>query len=325
MCTSLAMHGEHFWFGRNMDIEDSFGERVVITPRCYPFVFRCGEISEDHYAMIGMAAVADGYPLYAEAVNEKGLGIVGLHFPGNAVYREKAEEGKRGISPFELIPYLLGRCASLSEARELLGEICLVSIPFSERLALTPLHWHIADRTGSLVLESTVDGMHLYENPVGVLTNNPPFPFHLANLCHYGNLTNRMPDGALSGVHGAAPFGMGFGAVGLPGDYSSTSRFVRAAYLLRVARAADEEELSHFFHLLGAVAPMGSAVLTADGRPHRTIYSCAVDGERGIYYYTTCENRQITAIQMHQEDIGGKGLAEYPLVRREQIFYAGRA
>ena len=177
MCTTVAMTMDSFFFGRNMDLEDSFGEGVVITPRNFPFRFRRTEPSFSHYAMIGMASVMDGYPLYADAVNEKGLCAAGLNFPHNAYYPKWGNGVKTEISPFEVIPFVLGRCATVSEARELLVQAALVDEPFSEALPLTPLHWHIADKNGALVVEPMADGLKLYDDPFGILTNNPPFPF----------------------------------------------------------------------------------------------------------------------------------------------------
>ena len=89
MCTSITLKDKDMYFGRNLDLEYSFGERVVVTPRNYVFKLRAKEPMMRHYAMIGMATVAEGYPLYAEAVNEKGLYMAGLNFPGNAVYMER--------------------------------------------------------------------------------------------------------------------------------------------------------------------------------------------------------------------------------------------
>jgi len=123
------------------------------------------------YAIIGMAYVQGDYPLYYDAINEKGLGVAGLNFVGNAVYFP-AQAERDNVTQFELIPWLLGQCATLREARELLGCINLLNEPFSPELPLAQLHWLIADQTGSITVESTADGLHVYDNPVGVLTNN---------------------------------------------------------------------------------------------------------------------------------------------------------
>ena len=199
-------------------------------PRAYPFSLRCMGDFRTKYAMIGMAYVAGEYPLYYDAVNEKGLGIAGLNFVGNAVYHP-AQDGKSNVAQFELIPWLLGSCATLAEVRTLLAKTNIVNIPFSEQLPLAQLHWLIADKTGSIVVESTADGLHIYDNPVGVLTNNPPFPQQLFALNNYRALSPRTPAVAFADGLDLPVYSRGLGALGLPGDLSSQSRFVRAAFV----------------------------------------------------------------------------------------------
>lgn len=309
MCTSIAMKNVDFYFGRNMDIDYDFGQRVVITPRNYVFRFKKAGTLERHFAMVGMAAVADGYPLYAEAANEKGLCMAGLNFPENAYYKKVCENGKANISPFELIPWVLGKCKSIAEAKELLSKTCLVKIAFNEKLPLAPLHWHIADKTGSVVLEATKDGMAVYENTVGVMANNPTFDFHLKNLLHYTNLSNITPDSATETKH---PFGMGLGAYGLPGDFSSTSRFAKAAFILRYrSDGGDEKErVAQFFRVLDSVAVPKGCVLTTNGNEHYTTYNCCINADNGVYYYKTCFDFTVKEVRLYEEDLEGKGLTE---------------
>ena len=123
MCTAACYKTKDFYFGRTLDYEFSYGDRVVITPRNFPFSLRHGGVLEKHFAMIGMACVIDGYPLYYDAVNEAGLCCAGLNFVGNAVY-EKPAQGRRNLAQFELIPFLLGSCKSVAEAKGMLREIC---------------------------------------------------------------------------------------------------------------------------------------------------------------------------------------------------------
>lgn len=189
MCTSITVSSPLCLHGRNLDLEYSFGEQVVITPRGYPFAFRRRPSLPRHFAMIGMANVAQNTPLYAEAVNEKGLYMAGLNFPGNAWYPPQEEVVGEAVTPYELIPLVLGQCETLAQARQLLSSVQLVGIPFAPGYPLAPLHWHIADATGALVAEPMQDGLHLYEDPAGVLTNNPPFPYQLTALNNYQHLS----------------------------------------------------------------------------------------------------------------------------------------
>ena len=162
MCTAVTYKTKDHYFGRNLDLEYSYEETITVTPRNYPFSFRKEGMLESHFAMIGMAYIAEGYPLYYDATNEKGLSMAGLNFPGNAAYMPYCE-GKVNVAPFELIPFILGQCASVAEAREAIGSIHLIGVEFSGKLPLTPLHWQlqiIRDKfiihysfTGELVLE----------------------------------------------------------------------------------------------------------------------------------------------------------------------------
>lgn len=322
MCTSLTFNSADFYFGRNLDLECEFGQRVVITPRRYPIVFRKAPDMQAHYALVGMATVIDDYPLYSEAANEKGLCIAGLNFPQNAYYPSEAADDKANISPFELPLWLLGQCASLKEARALLERTHLVRINFSEKLSLSPLHWHIADATGSIVLESTREGMKVYDNPVGVLTNNPPFGFHLTNLAQYMHLTALKAENRFHPGLELKAFGRGFGGLGLPGDASPASRFVRAAFLRWNSACAPEEmpSVAHFFHLLDSVAMTRGSVQAPNGDWEYTLYSCCVNASRGLYYYKTYENNRLTCVDLHQEDLERSDLICYPMVREWDVF-----
>lgn len=312
MCTAITVQNKDFYFGRTLDWDASFGERVVITPRNFLLRFRMEPPQRAHFAIIGMATVIDGYPLYAEAVNSCGLCAAGLNFPGNAHYSETAEEGNLNLAPYELIPYLLGACADLAEAKALLQDLNLMELPFKADVPLTPLHWLIADRNGAVVVESTACGVRFYDDPAGVLTNNPPFGFHLQNLSHYGNLTAAPAKGDFLDESGAQSFGLGLGCHGLPGDYSSTSRFARAAWLLG-HRAEETDEgacVAQFFHLLTAVSPVKGSVLNEKGECHYTLYSTCINATRGVLYVRTWKSPTVYAVELSTHGADGETLTE---------------
>lgn len=323
MCTSLTFQSSDFYFGRNLDLEYNFGEKIVITPRQYPFIFKFAGTLSEHYAIIGTAQITDGCPLYAEAVNEKGLCLAALNFPGNAVYAETPESGKTNLAPFELFGFLLGTCATVKEAEEKLKAVCITHTAFKDGYPVAPLHWHIADKDQSLVLECTKDGMHLYENPVGVLTNNPPFPFQLTNLQNYMHLTSNPPENRFAPALKLAPYGQGMGALGLPGDASPASRFVRAAFCKWNTELPSGEEASvtQFFHILDNVAMVAGSVRTQENKFDRTTYSSCINASRGIYYYKTYNNNQISAVSMHKTDLDGCAPVVFEQVNRQQICY----
>lgn len=326
MCTSLAVRDHGPLFGRNLDLEYAFGEQVVITPRRYPFSFRMRAPLSEHLAMIGMAAVAAGYPLYAEAMNEAGLYMAGLNFPGNAFYPPAPEDGAEAVAPYELIPLVLGSCRCLDQARRLLESIRLAAVPFAPGYPQAPLHWHIADASGCLVMEATRDGVHLYEDPAGVLTNNPPFPWQQANLNNYMHLSPRPPENRFAPGLPLCATGQGMGAVGLPGDWSPASRFVRACFLKENSLwgQTQEEAVTQFFHLLDGVAMVRGSVITPEEKPDITTYSCCIDASTGIYYYKTYTNNQITAVHLHGEDLDGDQLRTFALNVRQQIAHCNR-
>lgn len=307
------MQNGDFYFGRNLDLHQDFGSRVVITPRRFQLAFRKLPPLNEHYAFLGIATVKKDYPLYAEAANEKGLCAAGLNFPDNAYYAKTEERGKQNVSPFELIPFLLGRCATLAEAKALLETTRLVAIPFDKDTPLTPLHWHIADKTGSIAVEQTESGLRIYDDPVGVLTNNPPFESQLQELCRYAHLTTHTS--SETNGFGLKPFSLALGSFGLCGDYSSPSRFVKAAWLLKHTPdlPTETERVAHFFHLLSAVAPPKGSVLTAKNEVHYALYSCCVNASKGVYYYRTYDGLNTEAIALRRENSDGERLSVFPL------------
>lgn len=319
MCTAVSyMAGSHF-FGRNLDLEHSYIEAVTITPRNYPLHFRKVSSMRHHYAMIGMAAVVDGYPLYYDATNEHGLSMAGLNFPGNAVYQAQ-KNNVDNITPFEFVPWILGHCKTIPEVRQKLSHINLVSIPFNNELPLSPLHWMISDKTETIVVEPMESGIVIYDDPVGVLTNNPPFPYHMHNLCNYLNLTHKEPTNRFTDKIELKAYSRGLGSFGLPGDLSSASRFVKAAFtkLNSISDGTENSDVSQFFHILGAVTQQRGCVKVGNGF-ERTVYSSCCNTDRGIYHYTTYENNQITAVDMHRENLDSDKLYCFPLITDQQI------
>ena len=306
MCTSIATDKESFYFGRNLDLEYDFGDGVVFMPRNFPLHLRCNEVLRRHFAVIGMAKIESDYPLYAEGMNEFGLCMAGLNFEGNAYYPYHTENGRMGVAPFELIPYLLSTCKSLSTVKESLSRIRVVDVPFSEEIHNSPLHWHIADGSGSVVLEITRDGMKIYDNPYGVLTNNPTFPFHKENLSLFLNIGNGAPSEKRN--FDAEVYGNGLMAHGLPGDYSSPSRFVKAAWLLSCRSKATANEVEELFSILSAVAPPRGAVINNEGKEHFTRYTCLMDCARGVYYYKTYDNSKIRGVEIKKESLDEEAL-----------------
>lgn len=336
MCTAITYHTKDHYFGRNLDLEYSYEEQVVITPRNYVFEFRKMGSMKKHYAMIGMAYVQEGYPLYYEATNEKGLSMAGLNFPENAYYGEVLP-GKDNVAPFELIPWVLGQCATIDEVKCLLEYIQIADMAFSEQLPPSPLHWIIADKEAAITVEAVREGLKIYDNPIGVLTNNPTFDYHMMNLNNYMHLSNQTPVNHFAKDVPLKEYSRGMGAIGLPGDLSSASRFVRMAFnkLNSVVEISHEDDggmreeaenasVGQFFHLLDSVAMTKGALQMPGGLYDRTVYSCCCNVDRGIYYYTTYENRQICAVDMWKEDLEESNVLTYPLQKKQNIMWCKR-
>ena len=320
MCTAATYQTKGFYMGRTLDYEFSYGDEITVTPRHYEFQFRhMGSVSS-HYAMIGMAHVAGDYPLYYDAMNEKGLGMAGLNFVGNADFQE-LDDTRDNVAQFEFIPWILCQCATLEEAKKLLSRMNLVGTPFSPQLPTAQLHWLIADDSGSLTVECMTDGLHIYDNPVGVLTNNPPFDKQLFHLNDFMHLSPKQPENTFSQDLNLQTYSRGMGALGLPGDLSSASRFVRVAFTKSNSRSGDSENesVSQFFHILGSVDQQRGCCEVADGKYEITLYTSCCSADTGIYYYTTYENHQISGVDMYRENLDGDTLTRYPLINGEQI------
>jgi len=320
MCTAVTYRTKDFYFGRTLDYDCSFGEEVTITPRNFKFLFRDQAAVDHHYALIGMAHVADNYPLYYDAVNEKGLAAAGLNFVGYAAYKDVIT-GRDNIAHFELIPWILGQCATVTETKQLLAKLNISDKCFSSAYSPAQLHWIFSDKVQSVTVEAVRDGIRVYDNPVGVLTNNPSFPEQIFHLNNYMHLSAKPPENRFSDQLRLEAYSRGMGAMGLPGDLSSQSRFVRAAFVMlnSVSGSNEAHSVGQFFHILDAVSqPQGCCVI-APGKYERTIYSSCCNTDKGIYYYSTYENRQITAVNLHHENLEGDALMRYPLQRQEQI------
>lgn len=302
MCTALTYKKEKIYYGRNMDLDNSFNEEVVITPRNYKFNYKNGEIYQIKFSMIGMATVINNYPLYAEAINERGLFLAGLNFPKSAKFKHLDKLDKYSITPYELFPAILGMFDNISDVKNYLKDINIVDVPFMKGLDVASLHWICADENDNSIVVECVDGkMNVYDNPVGVLTNNPPFPYHLQNLNIINNLTNINPtptnykDLILINDY------VGAGAIGLPGDYSSPSRFLKVFFGKKYSFCDPKDEnscVSELFHILDSVCMVKGCVKTGSENYDITRYSSVLTKQ--CYYYKTYSNNRICKVNFDE-------------------------
>lgn len=316
MCTCITYH---HYFGRTLDVTHSYNEKVVITPRHYPFKFKTMPTLKTHYAIIGIAKIVDDYPLYFDATNEKGLSIAGLNF-NNSNYGE-FQSSFDNIAPFELIPWILSQCSSIEEAKKLLQNLQLVNIPFNDHIPLASLHWMLSDQKQSITLEYIHEKLVIQDNDIGVLTNEPAYDIQRFYLNQYLSLSTKSPTNTFSKKIDLKPYSQGMGGLGLPGDLSSLSRFVRATYhkFNALCEVDDYDAINQFFHILGSVKFIKGCVLV-DSEYEMTAYTSCCDMNKGIYYYTSYAHPQIIGVDMHKENIDGTRLIIYDLLKPREIY-----
>ena len=275
MCTALNYVSGNHYFGRNLDWNTDYGESVVITPRNYPIKFRCEASIEKHYAIMGMGIINSNYPLYFDGVNECGLCIAGLNFPENAIYT-KPVSGMYNIASFEIMLWILSQCKTTAAARALLERTNITDTQFSESLSVTPMHWIVSDRYNSIVAEPMRDGVRVYDNPTGVLANNPPFPEQLQNLKN-----------------------------DIPYSTESQSRFKRAVKITRSAIQGYTEEAC-VNNLFGMLSRVGMIKTTENSQ--YTIYSACINATDGIYYYKLYNDETVYKLLMCDCDLSSNKL-----------------
>lgn len=317
MCTALTLktnEGYHL-FGRNMDLEYTFGQQVILVPRNFKYEDRVNdEIKHTRYAVMGMGNLVENHPLFADGFNEKGLACAGLNFT-QAYWNDDIEEGMDNVAPYDLIFWMLSNFESIEELRPHLEKLSMDGKPYTKGMPIATLHWIISDTTGKcLVIENTIDGLKIFDNPVGVMTNSPSFDWHLTNLTQYAGLHVNRHEAIKWSRLKLVTLGNGSGAFGLPGDSSSQSRFIKTAFLKSHVNIGDYENAGvvEFFNILNNVSMINGTVVDPIGRSEITQYTSCMNQEKGIYYYRTYKNSQINAIDMNKEDLNAKELKVFP-------------
>ena len=298
MCTVIAMQ-KTGCFGRTLDLEYHYNETMTVLPQGTVLSFRCLPQCATRYALLGVAAVQQGQFLLYDAINEAGLYCAALNFPHSAAYLPTAH-GFDNLASFEVIPWILSQCATVSEARTLLARARVTSIPFSASLPPTPLHWFVADSHESIAVEPLTDGLHVTDDPVCVLTNEPPLPMQLSQLQTFCHLTAEPAVNRFAPSLPLTPHSRGLGAVGLPGDWSSPSRFVRAAFVCANAQP-DGDGVTQCFHALHAVAVPCGCIRPGEGKPPvSTVYTACYDAVAGRLHCTTCDDLTVRSLSFAQ-------------------------
>lgn len=299
MCTCVNLVGEkNTYFGRNMDIDAPFGEKIIFVPRNYQIKFKKEETIKNHYSILGIGTIVNDYPLFADAINEYGLCFAGLNFVNNACYY-KVDKDKKNYAPFELPLILLSTCKNIREVKKILEKINIVDIDFAKEIKNAQLHFMLADKKSSIVIETTLEGMKVYDNPFNVLTNNPPFTFHKENVCNYMQLHNGTPKNNLMKDYDLQSFCLNQGAISLPGDFSSTSRFIKCLYVKNnLLLKNDETDIIQFFKCMDSVAmPLGN-VKTDKYYAYTYYTSCYDMTSKKLHYKTYFSNLKEISFNM---------------------------
>ena len=317
--------------GRTYDqCGDLQGNRIAAIPRNYPLKL---EISEDcpqyvrsRYAFVGMAITGLASPVMVDGVNE--MGVMGglLNYPGYAVYDQARDSRHMNIHPGFLTGYLLSQCASVEEAASLLPSLNLTgeTIWGNEMT----VHYIFSDRTGeTIVIEPDEGGLQIHRNTIGVMTNSPGYSWQQTNLCNYASVSNVLDaahDFMDLKIQGASiSSGGGFG---LPGDYSSPSRFVRMSVMKHYAVKGEDEidGVSRMFRQFSSVnIPEGIVMRPEDGEEpsyDQTLCISAMCAESGTYYFSTCQNRRISAVRLPGLE-GIPDIRYFSLPVREDVDY----
>ena len=302
MCTAIRFNDR--FVGRTLDFERGFDEQILALPR------GSVELGESHnrYAMLGMGVVRGDKPLLFDGVNEWGLVACGLNFSGYAVYRG-AGEGVT-VTPGGLISLVLGLCRSVAEAREMLSHIDLSNREV-DGMPPAPLHWMIADVREAMVVEPLTGGTVMLDNPTGVLTNAPDLPYHLTRLSDFSVLSPRNPSESLCG---GVLYSRGLGAYGLPGDFSSSSRFIRAVFMKQnAAFSGGDNDIDLAFDVMGAMGVPRGCVITEGGMPSYTRYTAVMDMRLPAYCLTTPTHRTINRIELNDSIAEGEIIKKFPV------------
>lgn len=315
MCTAIRFTDaqNNLFFGRNLDWSCGYGEQVLTVPRNFKRTWEYEEPCASAPALIGMGVLENETPLLFDCANENGLAIAALNFPGWAEYEKKPVSDKTNICAYEFPFWVASTFSSVDEAEQALGHTAIVAkAPGNYSLAL--LHWIIADKTRAIAVEYTSSGMHIYHDNLDVLANQPAFLWHQENVRNYMDVTNEFPHEVTWGTQTLDAYGTGFGMRALPGDFSSPSRFVRAAYFNAhyPTCASEKENVARLFHTLQGVAMIKGGAKMADGDFEYTVYTGGFSESSKTYYYRTYDDLTLRSVSMDAIDLDGRSIIVTP-------------
>lgn len=323
MCTSLTYknsRGDHF-LARTMDFDLDFKARIMVMPRNRVVAGDAGEYTTK-YGFVGAGRLL-GHEMYTDGVNECGVGVATLYFPGNVYYYDDTPADKLGLAPQDFVAWALGNAASVDDLAEKVEQIALINQPTDFIGAVPPLHFIISDTTGkTMLLEPQGGELQLIDDPVGVMTNSPDLAWQLQNLSTYGTLTNQeRPLTPLMG-HALATQGPGTGALGLPGDFTSPSRFVRTTFLKNYAAPTHNvaDSLNLLQHILNSVTIPKGVKLKENGQSDYTEYRGYMSLDERAYYMEPYDNLVLQRVALTDDLLAHLDAPrEYPISHQVHI------
>ena len=267
------------------------------------------------YGYVGLSVEMEQFVV--EGINEAGLSAGLFYFPGYGKYADyDSSRNSSTVSDFQLVSLILGSCQNVEEVREMVGQVTVVAIdPRS-----STVHWRFADAEGRQIVLEIIDGKPVfYENQLGVLTNSPGFEWQMTNLNNYVNLRSGAAPAQSFGDVTLSPFGAGSATLGIPGDVTPPSRFVRAAFYKATAPQYDtsEETVMETFQILNNFdIPIGVEHKAGEAPsvlPSATQWTTSSDLSAMRFYYRTAWNSTIRCIDLKSIDFSKVSRQSHPL------------
>lgn len=333
-CTGIRLTAEDgtVVYARTLEFNIDLDSNVIMVPRGYA---RSGTTPDgenglkwtSRYASIGANGV--GLPFLFDGVNEKGLAAGMFYFPTTAGYmRYKVAEASKTIAPWEVGSWILENFATVEEVKQKIGGVAVAAVVFKQWGFVPPAHYVVHDASGkSIVIEYVEGKLHVYDNVIGVMTNSPAFDWHMSNLRNYLNFSLTDAPAVEVGGLKLTGFGQGTGMLGMPGDFTPPSRFVRAvAYSTAVLPSkTGEEAVLQAFHILNNFdIPKGSSrelQETAHGNimADHTIWISVSDLRAKRFYFRTYENSQIRSVDLMKMPVDSKNITSISMKGPEII------
>ena len=305
MCTAITLQSQQMenFFGRTMDFSYCIDPQLYVVPKNYVWdnVLNMHKFC-NYYSFIGISQETNGILGFFDGVNERGFAAAALYFAGYAKYNMPMKHmDKEPVASLDFLHYILGRCESIEELREILQDISLVGLPDPVTQTVAPLHWIATDKSGKcVVIEQTEKGLKLFQNSIGVMTNSPDFQWHMTNLRNYMDVSPMQTSESYWGKVQLKPFGQAAGSMLLPGGYTSPERFVKTAYQKTHIQTPKNriEAINTCFHIMEGVSIPNGVVITDRNTSDYTKYIAFMNTNTCEYFFKTYDNSQIATASL---------------------------